>query len=84
MTFREYLIDDTTNKDGLTEGENVKNLISIMNGWLNQGWSLSDIYDEVVDFQGLKTGGLMFYEFVKTHKKDKKFMAEFNRTAFKK
>jgi len=78
--FREMFIE--SNLKDIQEGKGVDNLIRIMDGWLKQGWSLKDIYDEVLKFLGKEDGDLIFYKFVHTHKNNKKFMKEFNRTIF--
>ena len=50
----------------------------------NQGMSLKQIYDEVINMQGIKDGALIFSEFVKRKKEegDKRFIDEFNKTSF--
>ncbi|MCK0201350.1 hypothetical protein ACQ1PF_09515 [Ornithobacterium rhinotracheale] len=56
--------------------------LKIMNKWLKDGWSLKNIYDEVVYYLGSLDGAAIFFEFAKQHKKNAKFMKEFNSTAF--
>lgn len=71
-------------KDNM-ETVKIDNLISIMNSKIkNQGYSLKELYDEVIKFQGSKDGALIFSEFIKRKKDegDSKIIEEFNRTSF--
>ena len=64
---------------------NLDNLVSIMNSKVkNQGYSLKELYDEVISMQGSRDGALIFSEFIKRKKDegDTEIMDEFNRTSF--
>ena len=66
-------------------GENIENIISIINSKVNnQGYSLKEIYDELIKFHGSRDGAIIFSEFIKRKKDegDTKIMDEFNRTSF--
>lgn len=60
-------------------------LIRIMENKINnQGYSLKDLYDEVIKMKGSKDGALVFSEFIKRQKDNgnNKLIEEFNRTSF--
>jgi hypothetical protein len=64
---------------------NIDNLMSIMDSKIkNQGYSLKELYDEVISMQGSRDGALIFSEFIKRKKDegDTKIMDEFNKTSF--
>lgn len=66
-------------------GGKVDNIVSIMNSKLkNQGYSLKELYDEVIKLHGSKDGAIIFSEFIKRKKdeNDTDIINEFNKTSF--
>ena len=62
---------------------NISNLMKIMqNKYDRQGYSLKQLHDEVINYLGKKDGGLVFQEFIKKNKSNKKVQDEFNKTSF--
>jgi len=62
---------------------NISNLMKIMqNKYDRQGYSLKKLHDEVINYLGKKDGGLVFQEFIKKNKSNKKMQDEFNKTSF--
>ena len=67
------------------QDENLESLIKIMDSRIkNQGYSLKQVYDEVLWGYGSEQGKLIFSEFIKRKKDegDRKIINEFNRTSF--
>jgi superfamily II DNA helicase RecQ len=61
----------------------IKNLMKIMqNKYDRKGYSLKQLHDEVINYLGKKDGGLVFYEFIKRNKNNKKVQDEFKKTSF--
>jgi len=62
---------------------NISNLMKIMqNKYDRQGYSLKKLHDEVINYLGKKDGGLVFQQFIKKNKSNKKMQDEFNKTSF--
>ena len=62
---------------------NISNLMKIMqNKYDRQGYSLKQLHDEVINYLGKKDGGLVFQQFIKKNKSNKKVQDEFNKTSF--
>lgn len=77
--------EDLANMEMENKVSNLDNLMSIMDSKVKyQGYSLKELYDEVIKFQGSRDGALIFSEFIKRKKDegDTKIMDEFNRTSF--
>jgi hypothetical protein len=70
-------IDESVNEN------NISNLMKIMqNKYDRQGYSLKQLHDEVINYLGKKDGGLVFQQFIKKNKSNKKVQDEFNKTSF--
>jgi DNA polymerase III sliding clamp (beta) subunit (PCNA family) len=68
-----------------TSRDPLESLINIMNNKINnQGYSLKQLYDEVIKMQGTVDGALVFSEFIKRQKEagNTKLMDEFKKTSF--
>lgn len=77
--------EDLAKMEAENKVSNLDNLMSIMDSKVKyQGYSLKELYDEVIKFQGSRDGALIFSEFIKRKKDegDTKIMDEFNRTSF--
>jgi len=69
-------------KESVNEN-NISNLMKIMqNKYDRQGYSLKQLHDEVINYLGKKDGGLVFQQFIKKNKSNKKVQDEFNKTSF--
>ena len=60
----------------------LKDLINILNSKYKHWESLKEIYDQVKEIYGSVYTPWIFWEFVKTNKKNKNFMQEFEKTSF--
>jgi hypothetical protein len=77
--------EDLAKMEKENEVSNIDNLMSIMDSKIKyQGYSLKELYDEVISMQGSRDGALIFSEFIKRKKdeRDTKIMDEFNKTSF--
>ena len=54
----------------------------MQNKYDRKGYSLKQLHDEVINYLGKKDGGLVFYEFIKRNKNNKKVQDEFKKTSF--
>lgn len=78
-------IDSLKSKKSETNNDKLDDIISIMNNKLkNQGYSLKELYDEVIKLQGSRDGAILFSEFIKRKKDegDSDVVDEFNKTSF--
>jgi hypothetical protein len=83
--FETQRIYDVLEMEKENEVSNIDNLMSIMDSKIKyQGYSLKELYDEVISMQGSRDGALIFSEFIKRKKDegDTKIMDEFNKTSF--
>ena len=70
-------------RESVNEVGAIKNLMKIMqNKYDRKGYSLKQLHDEVINYLGKKDGGLVFYEFIKRNKNNKKVQDEFKKTSF--
>ena len=67
---------------GLNEAASRTTMKIMQNKYDRQGYSLKQLHDEVISYLGKKTGGLVFQQFIRKNKSNKKVQDEFNKTSF--